>query len=210
MNEADDKKIRDTISFYNRFSETYDRKLASYLEHTHEQLLHHIGDVSGERILDNSCGTGRLAEQIMNRFSNINLVLNDPSDGMRAVAEARLKGKASVEFTDNTAEELSYEKNSFDRVICLISFHYYADQQKAIQRMHDVLKPGGTLHVLDWSREGWFQLPNYIISILSRENINTRSLSEMKKMLQTNDFEVQFEKRWSYRFWKFYLIEAKK
>lgn len=141
MIETDEKKIRKTVNFYDGFSKKYDRKLDSYLNHTHEHLLDQVGDLSGERILDISCGTGLLAEQLLKRFADIELVLNDPSDGMCAVAKARLKGKASVEFT--------YEPTSIDRVICLNSFHYYADQQQAIQRMYDVLKPDGSLHVLD-------------------------------------------------------------
>lgn len=210
MNEMDKKKIRSTIHFYDGFSEKYDKKYSAYLDHTHKQLLSHIGDVSGERILDISCGTGLLAEQLISRFSDLDLVLNDPSNGMRSLARTRLKGKASVKFSDQPAEEITFGPNSFDRVICLNSFHYYANQKKAIQSMYDVMKPGGTLHVLDWNRESWFHLPNLIISALSRENINTRSLREIKEMFGTQELSVRFEKKWSYRFWKFYLVEGEK
>jgi len=210
MDHTDEKKIRDTVNFYNGFSDKYDSKLSAYLNHTHKQLLDQIGDVSGERILDISCGTGLFAEQLMKRYTRMEFVLNDPSDGMRAIAESRLKGKADVEFSDQSAEVFTYEPNSFDRVICLNSFHYYSDQQQAIQRMYDVLKPGGSLYVLDWNREGWFHLPNLIVSVLSKENINSRSLPEVKVMLKKYNFGVQFDKRWNYRFWKFFLVEVKK
>jgi ubiquinone/menaquinone biosynthesis C-methylase UbiE len=210
MNANDEKKIRDTVNFYDGFSEKYDLKYAAYLHHTHNRLLTQIGNVSGERILDISCGTGLLAEHLLNRFTEVNFVLNDPSDGMRAIAENRFKGKASVEFAGTFAEEIDFEKESFDRVICLNSFHYYADQKKVVENISDVLKPGGSVHILDWNLEGWFHLSNSIISILSPENINTRSLSETENIFDQQGFSTTYRDKWSFRFWKFYLIEAKK
>lgn len=48
MNETDRKKIRQTVDFYNGFSHKYDKTLAAYLYHTHQQLLNHLGDMSRE------------------------------------------------------------------------------------------------------------------------------------------------------------------
>jgi ubiquinone/menaquinone biosynthesis C-methylase UbiE len=206
----DEKKIRDTVSFYNRFSEKYDRKYASYLHHTHDRLFDYLGDISGERILDISAGTGLLARKILAKYSDVRLVLNDPSDGMRAVAMARFEENKSVEFSDSLAEKINFPPESFDRVICLNSFHYYADQEEAVQNMFYMLKPGGSVHILDWNLEGWFHLPNAIISILSPENINTRSLSETENIFDQQGFSTTYRDKWSFRFWKFYLIEAKK
>lgn len=210
MNENDEKKIRSTINFYDGFSDKYDRKYSAYLHHTHKRLLNQIGDVSGERILDISCGTGLFAEQLMNRFKDVDLVLNDPSDGMREKAEKRFRDKDPVQFTSNPAEEIGFDPESFDRVICLNSFHYYTNQPRVIQNIGRILKAGGSFYILDWNREGWFHLPNMIISLLSQENINTRSLAELKLMLKDNEFETRIEQRWWFRFWKFYMVEAVK
>jgi len=73
-----------------------------------------------------------------------------------------------------------------------------------------VLKPGGSVHILDWNLEGWFHLSNSIISILSPENISTRSLSETENIFDQQGFSTTYRDKWSFRFWKFYLIEAKK
>jgi ubiquinone/menaquinone biosynthesis C-methylase UbiE len=210
MKEVHYQKVRKTVGFYNRFSNKYDRRYAGYLNHTHQHLLNRIGDISDERILDVSCGTGILAEHFLNRYEGLHLVLNDPADDMRAVAENRLKTNPAVEFSDKIAEELVIKPGSFDRVICLNSFHYYADQEKAVKNMVDALRPGGKLHILDWNREGWFHIPNAIISALSPENINSRSVDETKDMLKYKGLKISEEQTWSYRFWKFYLIEARK
>ncbi|WP_340104535.1 class I SAM-dependent methyltransferase [Rhodohalobacter sp. 8-1] len=209
MNENDKTKIRQTVDFYNGLSRKYDTVYTAYLHHTHQQLLSHLDDLSGERILDISCGTGLLAEHLLNRYTDLDLALNDPADKMRMVAEGRMQGNLSIEFSDKPAEELTVKGEYFDRLICLNSFHYYADQQKAVENMRNALKPGGIIHILDWNLEGWFHLPNAIISGLSHENINTRSVSEIEGMLVDRELVITKRQKWSFWFWKFYMIEAK-
>lgn len=162
-----------------------------------------------ERVLDVSCGTGLLAEHLLNRYTDLDLVLNDPADKIRMVAKRRLKENMSIVFSDKSAEEIGVAQGNFNQVICLNSFHYYADQQKAVENMRNALKPGGIIHILDWNLEGWLHLPNAIISALSRENINTRSVSETEEMLADRELVITKRQKWSYRFWKFYMIEAK-
>ena len=210
MNSAIEKKIRQTVRFYNGFSEKYDRKYNAYLNHTHMRLCDELPDLTGDRVLDISGGTGRLAEEIIKNYSGVDYVLNDPSEGMRSVAMARFERNSSVTFSKDTAEDLSFPSKSFDRVLCLNSFHYYGDQDLALKNMHEVLKKNGTLHVLDWNLEGWFHLPNAIIAALTPENINTKSVEEAREMMAANGFNIMKMQTWSYRFWKFYLIEAAK
>lgn len=204
------KKIDKTVGFYDTFSTKYDRRYSAYLEHTHKRLLDAMDLSAGERILDISCGTGFLAEELLSRYPDIQLTLNDPSKGMLKKAKERFKNRSSVQFTNHTAEGIRFDEESFDRVICLNSFHYYADQPLVIENISRVLKPGGRFIILDWNREGWFHIPNAIISCLSREHINTRSLAEMKALLASFGFKHQSEKRWWFRFWKFYLVEVER
>ncbi len=210
MDPDQQEKIDKTVGYYDRLSGKYDRSYSGYLHHTHKRLLKCMDILPGEKILDISSGTGILAEKLLERYPDIELVLNDPSDGMLAIAKDRLKKNDEVQFTRNNAEEISFEKDTFDRVICLNSFHFYEDQEKVVQNIYDFLKPRGRVNMLDWNRQGWFHLPNTIISLLSPENINTRSLAEMKCMLQNMLFEIILEQRWTFRFWKFFMIEAAK
>ena len=210
MDDLNKKKVRKTIRFYDGFSEKYDKKYSAYLEQTHRYLLNHIEDLSGKSVLDISCGTGILAGHLLNLYPDIHLQLNDPSDGMRAVAMARFEDHPQVVFSNMLAEDIKVEPESFDRIICLNSFHYYADQAAAVKNMYQALKPGGVLYLLDWNLEGWFHLPNKIIALLSPENINTRSLSETEGLLIESGLRPVSSERWSYRFWKFYFIEGNK
>lgn len=210
MNSNQEKKIGKTVAHYDKLSKNYDRTYSAYLEHTHHRLLNHISPLPGDKILDISCGTGLLAGQLLNKHSDIELVLNDPSEGMIALAKERLKAHESVQFTNQTAEAVQSENQLYDSVICLNSFHYYADQKRVIQNIFSVLKPSGISYLLDWNRQGWFHLPNAIISLLSPEHINTRSLPEVQNLLTEAGFNIRYNDEWAFRFWKFYLVEAVK
>ncbi len=204
----DNIKAEKTVGYYNKLSKKYDRGYSAYLKHTHTKLLDRLKIPDSSRVLDVSGGTGVLASEIADRFKVSELVLNDPSEGMLMVARERLADVENITFSQHIAEELHFEPNSFDVLICLNSFHYYTDHQKVAKHFKRLLTPGGTLYLLDWNLEGWFHLPNGIISALSPENINTKSAAETDALLQDFQFKTDQLKRWSFRFWKFYLIKA--
>ncbi|REL39037.1 methyltransferase domain-containing protein [Rhodohalobacter sp. SW132] len=208
MADSSDKNIQKTVGHYDRLSKKYDKGYSAYLKHTHDKFMDRLNFSPGDHILDISGGTGILAEQILLKFPDVKITLNDPSDGMLQIAKKRLKKFNHVAFTSHPAEKLPFEKNRFDHITCLNSFHYYTDQHLVTESMRTVLKPEGTVKILDWNREGWFHLPNKIISLLSPENINTRSLSELKTLLTGSGFDISSEAHWSFRFWKFFYVEA--
>lgn len=201
-------KTDKTIDYYNKLSKKYDRGYSAYLKNTHTKLLKILEFPDDARVLDVSCGTGILGSELAEHYSLSELVLNDPSEGMLNIARDRLADANHITFSNYLAEELPFEAGSFDVLICLNSFHYYTDHKKVVDHFRRMLKPGGTLYLLDWNREGWFHLPNGIISALSPENINTKSAAEMDALLPQFDFKIESLQRWSFRFWKFYLIKA--
>ena len=57
------------------------------------------------------------------------------------------------------SERLPFPGGAFDVVTCANSFHHYPHQQRAVEEMHRVLKPGGRLILVDGDRDGpwgWF------------------------------------------------------
>lgn len=208
MTDQKREKIEKTVGYYDRLSKKYDKGYSAYLKHTHGKFIEQLTFLSGDKILDLSGGTGILAKKILQNFPDVNITVNDPSDGMLKIAKNRLKAYDQTIFTNYPAEEIPFEENRFDHVLCLNSFHYYTDQRSVMSSIRNVLKSGGTINILDWNREGWFHLPNTIISLLSPENINTRSLGEMKNLVTECGLEIQSEESWSFRFWKFFYVEA--
>ncbi|MCC5913879.1 MAG: class I SAM-dependent methyltransferase [Balneolaceae bacterium] len=204
-------KARKTADYYNKLSPRYDRVYSSYLKHTHQKFLAEIEISTEDHVLDISAGTGILASEIIDRFgSPAELVLNDPSKKMIGKAREKLGDQGRVEFRNYFAEELPFVEDRFSVILCLNSFHYYVNQRAVLEHLHRTLKPGGRLYILDWDRTGSFRLANRLISWLSPENINTRSLEEMSDLLGEHEFHLQNGDRWAFRWWKFYYLESRK
>ena len=152
-----------------------------------------------------------MAEEIVQAHGPFHrLVLNDPAHKMLDKAKQRLTAYPNIEYTNCFCEDLRFEPNSFDKIICLNAFHYYTDQEKILNFFHTFLKPGGTLYVLDWNRKGLFTIASFLIDMLSPENINTRSSEEMSSMLTRSGFTVQEKGEWSFRWWKFFFMKCVK
>lgn len=204
------KKAKQTADYYNKQSYKYDRLYRSYLGHTHQKLLEQIEIRPGETVLDCSTGTGLLAEHLLKRFDIGGLLLNDPASEMLNVAKEKLRSEEKyIVYTHYFSEELNgLSPETFNHIICLNSFHYYVDQPRALSNFRTLLKPGGTLWMLDWNRAGFFIINSKLIDWFSSMNINTRSLSETKSMLTKHGFTVQQHEKWRFRLWNFFYLKA--
>jgi len=200
-----------TISVYNRQAAAYEAKWKSYLAHTHEAFLRRIKKNADDIILDASGGTGLLAKMLIDRnYTFKHLVINDPSEKMLAIAHDRLSDKSNIRFSNNRAEAISFKANQFDRIFCLNSFHFYTNQPRVLERFNTMLTPGGRLYILDWNRAGVFAIVNKILTWMSSEHIDTRSLPEMIQLLDTSEFKIIRNDSWSGRYWTFFFVEAHK
>lgn len=204
------KRAKRTAEFYNRQSHKYDRIYSSYLHHTHHRLLNRLEIETGESVLDCSAGTGVLATRIIERFDVGRLHLNDPAEDMLNVARRKLINKEEkIAYTHYYAEELEeLVPETFDHIVCLNSFHYYLDQERVVSNFKRLLKPGGTLWLLDWNRTGFFVLNSMLIDCFSTMNINTRTLDETKLLLESCGFSINQKQAWRFRLWNFFYLKA--
>lgn len=80
------------------------------------------------------------------------LVLSEPDPHMRAQLEpklARHKGRLSPQLIDASAEALPFEDEHFDAVVCTLVLCTVPDPKATLSEVWRVLKPKGTLHVLE-------------------------------------------------------------
>ena len=109
------------------------------------QALRRAGVGRGATVLDVGCGTGLLAREALALIGpQGRLVGVDPSPGMLAQA-----GFGGAEFLEGSAEALPVEGQSFDFVTMGYALRHIGDVQAAFREFHRVLKPGGTVLVLE-------------------------------------------------------------
>ncbi len=112
----------------------------------------------GHAVLDIAGGTGDLAA----RFSEIvgpegQVVLADINDSMLAVGRDKLLDRGfqgNIEFVQADAQDLPFPDNSFDCVTIAFGLRNVTDKDAALRSMLRVLKPGGRLLVLEFSKPG--------------------------------------------------------
>ena len=102
----------------------------------------------GQKILDIATGTGLVALAAAKIVGVGGKVIGiDFSAGMLKNAKQKLaeEGLQNVEFIEADAEYLSFENNTFDRVLCSLGISYLSNIAAALHKWHSFLKPDGIL-----------------------------------------------------------------
>ncbi|WP_109419213.1 bifunctional demethylmenaquinone methyltransferase/2-methoxy-6-polyprenyl-1,4-benzoquinol methylase UbiE [Proteus terrae] len=109
-----------------------------------------------QRVLDLAGGTGDLTA----KFSRLvgesgEVVLADINDSMLKMGREKLRDHGivgNVNYVQANAEELPFPDNHFDCITISFGLRNVTDKAKALRSMFRVLKPGGRLLVLEFSK----------------------------------------------------------
>ncbi len=129
----------------------------------HEELLvpaiygqwaHRVADAAeidlGHSVLDIACGTGSLTKAAQLEAGLKGRVVGlDASEIMLASAAKKSRG---IIWQQADAEDLPYEKNEFDRVLCQFSMMFMPNRVAAIKEMLRVCKPDGMVVIAVWAQ----------------------------------------------------------
>ena len=111
---------------------------------------------AGGRVLDVAGGTGDMSARFATRVGPTgHVVLSDINDAMLAIGRERLVDRGiagNVEFVRADAENLPFPDNHFDCVSIAFGLRNVTHIDRALASMYRVLKPGGKLLVLEFSR----------------------------------------------------------
>jgi ubiquinone/menaquinone biosynthesis C-methylase UbiE len=189
-----DKQFKNLIGWYVDASES-------------EPLFDSLKGIQGKKVLDVGCGTGRHLSRLPadNELFGIDL-----SESM--LMEARAKNTAGS-FEVASAEKLPFQENSFDVVFSSRVIQHMRDQQKMIDEMSRVCKPGGKVILIcynSWSflnvykhiRMSWVgKVLNFPIGWLLKQRSffgpwgfeydNYCSTPEVKKMMLKSNIKPQ-------------------
>ena len=112
---------------------------------------------AGETIADLAGGTGDVAAKMAGPDRRVTVC--DPSAAM--MAEGRKRGLAHVEWIVGEAEKLPFPDNSVDCLTISFGIRNVTRLRDALAEMHRVLKPGGRVLCLEFSRPRAWLAPFY-------------------------------------------------
>jgi demethylmenaquinone methyltransferase / 2-methoxy-6-polyprenyl-1,4-benzoquinol methylase len=163
---------------------------------------------SGNRVLDIAGGTGDLARQ----FSRIvgetgEVVLADINASMLKVGRDRLLDRGvsgNIAFVQADAEKLPFPDNHFDCVTIAFGLRNVTDKPAALASMRRVLKPGGQLIVLEFSKPTpalrpiydaySFKVLPFLGKVVARDEASYRYLAESIRMHPDQETLLQMMK----------------
>lgn len=210
-----DPTIMNLAKRYDTLAADYDRRWRVYNRAVHDEVLRHLPcDMTDNRVLDIGCGTGAWLELLMRRHPQIAHVVGvEPSREMLNQACERctdFSSKIPVELRQESAEDQTFQDNSFDLVTCLNTLHYLENAPQFFADTHRGLDANGTLIVQDYTHNGWplFNVGARLFDDGCRHLYNARELNDLA---QNAGFCVEYARTFRITgFWRGVVLVAKK
>tara|TARA_B100001057_G_scaffold133496_1_gene132893 strand:+ start:7774 stop:8526 length:753 start_codon:yes stop_codon:yes gene_type:complete len=120
---------------------------------------------SGQVILDLAGGTGDLTEQLIKKVGkNGHVILADINAAMLKEGRSRLINSGvtnKINIIQLDAQKLPFNDSMFDSVMIAFGLRNVTDKEAALASMYRVLKPGGKVMILEFSRPNELIKPAY-------------------------------------------------
>ena len=106
------------------------------------------------KILDVACGTADSTVQIAKTIKNAVVHAIDISEGMLAIGQEKVKKMKlddKISFYQSSAEHIVSQNDTYDAVIVAFGVRNFSDRVAGLEEIFRVMKPDGTLVVLELS-----------------------------------------------------------
>ena len=155
-------------------------------------------------LLDCGCGPAPMLTLLHEKYPEKHFTGIDLTPEMIEVAKAKnLKG---VELIVGDCENLPFEDNTYDVVICCQSFHHYPNVQSFFNSVARVLRPGGRLILRDMTAKSkpvrWFfnnvEMP--IVNLTGHGDVHVYGVDEVRDLCKKAGMKLESgEKRGFFR-----------
>ncbi len=119
-----------------------------------------LKDLQPKTILDVATGTGDFAVEALS-LQPSKIIGVDISEGMLDVGRQKMKARqldGIIELRSGDSEKLPFEDNFFDAVIVAFGVRNFEDLERGLSEMLRVVRPGGRIVVLEFSRPTKFPM----------------------------------------------------
>ncbi|MBD3821408.1 MAG: bifunctional demethylmenaquinone methyltransferase/2-methoxy-6-polyprenyl-1,4-benzoquinol methylase UbiE [Thiotrichales bacterium] len=155
-----EEKVKHVKGVFDSVAENYDLMNDVMSFGIHRLWKKHTIELSGIRpgktVLDLAGGTGDLTKAFAKRVGKTGkVVLADINENMVRVGRDRLTNEGiigNVEYAITNAEALTFPDNTFDLVTMAFGLRNVTHKDKALAEIYRVLKPGGQMMVLEFSK----------------------------------------------------------
>jgi ubiquinone/menaquinone biosynthesis C-methylase UbiE len=161
------EKIYDTSS--NLYFESRWKNCQDIFEKIKQVIIDELQPKPDDKILDVGCGPGTWT-RVFKEFS-ANVTGIDISEEMLKIAKKNVEAK----FLQCSGDDTPFERDFFDKIVCVRVFEYFQNKQKAVNEFHRILKPNGRVAIVTKS-------PYFIIRTFFRIKMVLRDLRWLRRV----------------------------
>jgi 2-polyprenyl-3-methyl-5-hydroxy-6-metoxy-1,4-benzoquinol methylase len=187
-------KMNKSEKFWDKSASKFDQK-GKKDEQTYNEIIDRTKKYlkTSDTVLDFGCGTGLVSNEIAGNVKFIQAI--DISSKMIEIAKNKADNRKiqNVGYSHSTIFDERYKSGSFDVILAFYILHLLNDNQNAVQRINDLLKPGGLIiSVIPCIGEKIFL--NVSLSILSKiglvPNIKSFKTRELEDLFSRANFQT--------------------
>ena len=104
-----------------------------------------------DKIIDVGSGSGDLVLELQKKHIKIKVDVVDLNEEMLNEGKKRIK-KGNVKFHLQNAEDLNFNKNTYDKYLISFCLRNISDIDKSLREAYRILKPGGQYYCLEFSK----------------------------------------------------------
>jgi ubiquinone/menaquinone biosynthesis C-methylase UbiE len=183
------KKQAETLSAAPAFTDS------AVLERIHTA----VGPTGGMKLLDLGCGPGIVTASLAPAVREV--VAYDLTPEMLEKARQRCEkaGLKNVRFELGRAEELPFEKESFDCVVTRLTVHHFTDPRKVMKEVVRVTRRNGRVVVADFlssGNEADAALHNALETLRDPTHVRSLSADELRELLRESGLRIISRTTW--------------
>jgi 2-polyprenyl-3-methyl-5-hydroxy-6-metoxy-1,4-benzoquinol methylase len=181
--------------FWNRAadqSDKQDNEMDQTYIKTIENTKTHLN--SSDIVLDYACGTGIITNEIAGNVKKIHAI--DITSKMIEVAKRKAGGRniENIHFAQSTIFDERFKRETFNVILAFNILHLLEDTQKVIQRINELLKPGGLFISSTACMGEKSKFLGVFISLLSKIGIfpylKILKISELEDLIDRGNFQI--------------------